>query len=173
MGCPFCDRPHDLLDRVFYEAADLGWFAFLSAPPHTKGHTILAAKKRKNGCPRDFDLRTLRSLDVALDAVARTLQQCYPAINDLLFCFLRGDVRHFHVHLVPLWPDEEQEWRRVTGYPRSHLMEYLGALEQRHDFLVLHRSAREHKSEEAQRLESTESLAGEIEALRRVTGYCV
>jgi len=173
MGCPFCDRVGDLPSLLFYENTELGWFAFLTTPPHTKGHTILAARTRANHCPREFDDHTLGGMGSALAAVVQALRHHYPGAKDVLFSSLRGNVRHFHVHLLLLWPDEEERWRSVTGYPDSHLMEFLGALEQRHDFLVLQRAVKEKKSEDAQRHEGSVGLAADIEALRRITGYHV
>lgn len=173
MACPFCDRSGDLPARVFYEDTDLGWFAFLTAPPHTTGHTILAACPRERQCPQDFDEQTLGGIGRALGAAVAALRQRYPGAKDVLFSSLRGNVRHFHLHLLPLWPDEEEQWRRVTGYADSHLMEFLGALEQRHDFMVLYRTVKEKKPEDVQRSEGAASLSGEIAALRQITGYRV
>jgi len=172
MACPFCSRPTNLQDRIFYEKNDLGWFAFLNAPPHTRGHTILAAIGRDRKCPLEFDLQTLHGLGTALYDVVQGIRECYaPHIKDVLFASLRGNVKHFHLHLLPLWPEEEKRWREVTGYPDSHLMEFIGSLEKKHDFLLLERAIKEDKPEERQRLESTAELSGEIYALRRITGY--
>jgi diadenosine tetraphosphate (Ap4A) HIT family hydrolase len=172
MGCPLCNRPSDLLERIFYERKDLGWFAFLNAPPHTSGHTILAALGRDGHCPQDFDPQTLRGLNEALGDVVRAIRECYaPQIRDVLLASLRGSIKHFHIHLVPLWPEEEKRWREVTGYPDSHLMEFLGALEKKQAFLLMERALKEGKSEDMQRLESTQDILGEIQALRRITGY--
>jgi hypothetical protein len=50
-------------------------------------------------------------------------------------------------------------------------MEFLGALEKKQAFLVLERALKEGKSEDMQRVESTQDLLEEIQALRRITGY--
>ena len=168
MSCPFCTRPDDLPDRIFYEDADTGWFAFLSAPPHTSGHTILAALPRDKNCPQAFEIKTLRGIDRALCDVVAAIKECYaPHIHDVLMASLRGDVRHFHLHLLPLWPEEEKQWRSVTGYPDSHFMEFMGALEKKHDFKLRNSS----KPEKGQRLASNKDMIGEINALRKITRY--
>jgi diadenosine tetraphosphate (Ap4A) HIT family hydrolase len=172
LGCPFCNRPSDLLDRVFYENNNLGWFAFLNAPPHTKGHLILAALGRHGHCPQDFDLQTLSGLGEALCEVVQAIRKFHgPGIKDVLLASLRGDVKHFHLHLLPLWPQEEKRWREVTGYRDSHLMEFLGSLEKKQDFLLAERALKECKSKEEVRLEAIKELSNEIQALRRITGY--
>jgi diadenosine tetraphosphate (Ap4A) HIT family hydrolase len=134
--CSFCDRSGCIPDRIFYEKGN--WFAFLSAVPHTKGHTILAACKTGAGCPQRMDLNVLAGFDVALHEVSQAIRRCYePQPKNILLASLRGDETHFHMHLVPLWAEEEEDWRRVTGYSKAHLMEFLGALEKKHDFKVL------------------------------------
>lgn len=172
MQCSFCDRPANLQDRIFYESKELSWFAFLNAPPHTRGHAIVAAIGQKEKCPQEFNPQILYGLGTALCDVVQAIRECYtPHIKDVLFSSLRGDVKHFHLHLLPLWPEEEKRWREVTGYRDSHLMEFMGSLEKKHDFLLLEREARAAESEATQRLESTEELSGDIQALRRITGY--
>lgn len=102
MECPFCNRPRDLLDRVFYENNNVGWFAFLNAPPHTRGHLILAALGRHGHCAQDFDPQTLSGLGAALCDVVQAIRECHgPGIKDVLLASLRGDVKHFHLHLLP------------------------------------------------------------------------
>jgi len=168
--CPFCGRSGCLPDRIFYENDH--WFAFVSAPPHAAGHTILAAQPCKGVCPQEMNKGILSGLDAALHEVIEAIQKCYdPAPKDILLASLRGEIRHFHIHLVPLWPEDEQYWRRVTGYKQHHLMEFLGSLEKRHNSLLLEREAKERKDEEAQRVESTRQMAPEIEKLRNITGY--
>jgi hypothetical protein len=93
-----------------------------------------------------------------------------PPFSDVLFCSTRGDIRHFHVHLLPLWPDEEKKWREVTGYPESHLMEFMGSLEKRHDFRVLY-NIQKGEDEDAQRARSTDEISAQVNALRKITGY--
>jgi len=50
-----------------------------------------------------------------------------------------------------LWPEEEHCWRRVTGYKKAHLMEFLGSLEKRHYFLMLERETKEGRKPSEQR----------------------
>jgi diadenosine tetraphosphate (Ap4A) HIT family hydrolase len=101
------------------------------------------------------------------------MRKCYKRIEHkrILLSSLRGDTPHFHIHILPLWPEEYKSWKRVTGYPGSHLMEFLGSLEKKHDFLLLQREAKEDKSEETQCLESTKALSAEIRSLRQIIGY--
>jgi diadenosine tetraphosphate (Ap4A) HIT family hydrolase len=105
--CDFCARFGCLPDRVFYET--VRWFAFVSAPAHAKGHTILAAQPREGNCPQGMNKDILSGLDAALYEVTEAIRQCYdPAPKDILLASLRGDITHFHIHLVPLWPEDEQ-----------------------------------------------------------------
>jgi diadenosine tetraphosphate (Ap4A) HIT family hydrolase len=168
--CDFCSRVDDLPKRIFYESKK--WFAFLSAPPHTKGHTIIAAQPHGGKCPLDMNEDVLKGLESALFEVTQAIKQCYdPQPKDILLASLRGDAGHFHFHLVPLWPEDEQCWRTVTGYKKAHFMEFLGALEKKHDYLILEREAKEKKGPRIQRAESTQLMAPEIQKLREITGY--
>jgi diadenosine tetraphosphate (Ap4A) HIT family hydrolase len=168
--CDFCSRVGDFPDRIFYESKK--WFAFLTAPPHTKGHTVLAAQPHCGKCPQDMNEDVLHGLEISLFEVTQAIRQCYdPQPKDILLASLRGDAGHFHIHLVPLWPEEEQYWRRVTGYKKAHLMEFLGALEKKHDFLMLEREAKDKKEPREQRADSTQQMKPEIQKLREITGY--
>jgi diadenosine tetraphosphate (Ap4A) HIT family hydrolase len=111
MDCPFCKRGK-LEDRVFYENDN--WIAFLATPYHTSGHCIIAAKStKKDGrpvCPRVEVLGwgILDSFGIAaLASVARFLIKHYKP-KDILFSSVRGDINHFHCHLIPLWDHEEK-----------------------------------------------------------------
>jgi diadenosine tetraphosphate (Ap4A) HIT family hydrolase len=168
--CDFCLRSGCLPDRVFYET--VWWFAFVSAPPHAKGHTILAAQPLEGKCPREIKKDILFGFEAALQEVTEAIGKCYdPAPKDILLASLRGDITHFHFHLVPLWPEDEQCWRKVTGYKNGHLMEFLGSLEKRHNFLLLECEAKKGKDEETRRKESTLQMTTEIQKLRDITGY--
>jgi diadenosine tetraphosphate (Ap4A) HIT family hydrolase len=180
MTCVFCNPDHDLRDRVFYE--DGRWRAFLSSPPHTSGHTILAAMPlAKNApesgrCPQVMSGLVLSGLDIALPLVTSAIVEAYePKPLDILFASLRGDLRHFHLHLIPLWEDGERCWRKITGYRSAHLMEFLGSLEKRHDFEVLWNQAEargeEQRSEAQQRTDCTKTMTDQVDRLRRITGY--
>ncbi len=133
MDCPFCKR-EKLEDRVFYE--DDNWIAFLAAPYHTNGHCILAAKPIKRDrypvCPivDVVGWRILEHIDAALVSVTDSLMKHYHP-KDILFSSVRGDINHFHCHLIPLWDNEEKIWRKEHLYERGHLLEYLGYLEKR------------------------------------------
>jgi hypothetical protein len=67
--CDFCSRAHDFPDRIFYESKK--WFAFLAAPPHTKGHTILAAQPDCGKCPQDMNEDILQGFENALFEVTQ------------------------------------------------------------------------------------------------------
>ncbi len=166
--CDFCERDRDLKRCIFYEKGK--WFAFLSAPPHPRGHTILAAKSKNGECPQEMNKKNLSEVDMALDKVREAIQKAYDPL-DLLLVSVRGDIKHFHFHIVPLWPEDEQCWRKVTGYKKAHLMEFLGSLEKKHDFLVRECEAKEKICSRCQRAESTHKMAGEIKKLREITGY--
>jgi diadenosine tetraphosphate (Ap4A) HIT family hydrolase len=176
MTCIFCKPDADLCKRVFYE--DDRWYALLSSPPHTVGHTILAARpiteNSTNGdpCPKVISSVVLSGIELALTNVTSAVQEAYdPKPKDILLASLRGDKPHFHIHLIPVWPDEEQRWREVTGYPRAHLMEFLGSLEKRHDFEILWKEAKEKKSEDQQRKECTKLMSSQMAKLRLITKY--
>jgi diadenosine tetraphosphate (Ap4A) HIT family hydrolase len=176
MTCVFCEPNDDLCKRVFYE--DDRWYAFLSSPPHTQGHTILASRplaensKNSDRCPKVMSSLVLGGLEFALPNVKSAIQEAYdPKPKDILLVSLRGDKEHFHIHLIPLWREEEQRWREVTGYTSAHLMEFLGSLEKKHDFEVLWKEAKERKNEEQQRAECTKLMSRQIEKLRMITKY--
>ncbi|MBP1697810.1 MAG: hypothetical protein H6Q41_2998 [Deltaproteobacteria bacterium] len=180
MECPFCNKHSDVWSRVFYKNPKKGWFAFLDAHPHTKGHVILAAIRRSGPCPQEFDPNTFRSLGGALCDVERAMRECYPGMKSVLIASLRGDVKHVHFHLLPLWPKEEARWRKVTGYPDSALMEFIGSLEKRRDFKRLNlklESALKKGKLNSDRLdnelrrEGIKKISGQIQALRRTTGF--
>ena len=173
MGCFLCNfnRDKNMQQRTFYQ--NERWFAFLSAPPHTRDHAILAARRRNRRCPQKFDKDTLGGLDAALIEVVKKMRKCYTRIKHehILLASLRGDTPHFHIHILPLRPKEYNNWKRVTGYPGSHLMEFLGSLEKKHDFLQLDdlvekNKEKRKKKEEEQRRKSTKELLGEINRLR-------
>ncbi len=168
--CPFCIRYGCIPDRVFYDTDS--WFAFVSAPPHAKGHTILAAQPHNGNCPQIMSKDILSGFDVALSEITEAILKCYdPAPKEILLASLRGSVTHFHVHLVPLWNEDEECLRRVTCYKKGHLMEFLGSLEKRQYFLQIQCEAKEGKNEETQRIESTRQMAPEIHRLREIIGY--
>ena len=128
-GCPLC-RPECVAPYTFYRGH--GWFAFLSNPPHVLGHTIMAAESR-TGCPQALDALNLTSnIQQALRDTLRLLNTRYHP-KDYLIASLRGSIKHYHWHILPLWELQEEEWRQTTGYRDGHLMEYMGYLERRGD----------------------------------------
>lgn len=170
MSCHFCNIAK-LKDRIFYD--NHNWIGFLAAPYHTKGHTILAANNI-SGCPDK--LTNLHSdcwdkLGIAMKEVSETILEYYNP-DDALYSSVRGDIPHFHFHLLPLWPKELEEWRREKRYvDKGHLLEFLGHLEHVGDyFYEKERSLKEYDSEK-QRDEIIKLLAPHIRALRKITGY--
>ena len=171
MSCPFCDID-SLRGRVFYENDK--WFAFLAVPYHTRGHAIIVERPCGSVCPR-VDRRgwgDFHCFGPTLGEVATTLMKHYGP-KDILFSSLRGDVSHFHVHLIPLWADEEDSWRKGKGdgYERGHLMEFLGDLEKQGDEVAERERRTRQITEDEQRREITEALKPEVEKLRKLAGY--
>lgn len=173
MSCPFC-IPEQTVSRVFYE--DVRWKAFLAAPYHTRGHTILALKSECSVCPKVNLLGwgILQCLGTSLGAVASYLINYYKP-KDILFASVRGDIQHFHCHLLPLWETEEAKWRhrmKDKGYEKGHLIEFIGYLEKCGDEAAKREREKEGWDHERQRAEITKKLKPDVEALRQLTGYC-
>lgn len=170
MYCPFCRRDEQLEKRVFYNRGR--WFAFLAAPYHTKGHAILAAKSQNEmGCPEGLKQEVLEGFDKALADVARVLQEYYQP-KDILFASLRGDITHFHCHLIPRWETEETKWRQEQCYSaKGHLLEFLGHLEKIGDLRAETERKKQNLSDNAHRSKITEVLQEEVTALRRIMGW--
>ena len=174
MSCPFCEPDQWLLKRVFYDEDK--WFAFLAAPYHTEGHSIVAAKpSEKDGtvvCPRVDALgwTIIKCFDSTLANVAGFLMK-YFRPKDILFASVRGDISHFHCHLIPLWDDEEKAWRRQKRYDRGHLLEYLGFLEKCGEERAVLERIENRWTVSEQRKEIANTLERHLQELRRLTGY--
>jgi diadenosine tetraphosphate (Ap4A) HIT family hydrolase len=170
MSCPFCDRKQ-IRDRIYYEKRD--WIALLAAPYHVKGHSIIATNKKGNKCPRVKDLgwHIIRSFDFASAEVAEYLMKYYKP-KDILLASVRGDIAHFHCHLIPLWGDEEKAWRAQQKYDDpGHLLEYLGFLEKSGDERAVFERIMNGWSKKEQRKEITKTLKPYVEELGKLTGY--
>jgi len=173
MGCPFCNLTK-LQPRTFYR--DSNWVAFLAAPPHTRGHTILAAVAGNNFCPQNPNKEVLAGISSSLPNIITALKVHYKP-KDVLFASLRGSEGHFHIHLFPLWEQEESAWRRSKPdqdfYKKGHLLEFLGFLEERGD----RRAAAERQAEMWTECEQRELIIqkdqfkSDLAALRRITRY--
>ena len=124
MTCPFCNEL-EMKERTFYKTKD--WRVLLAAPFHVPGHTILAAMP-KNGCPKRFTQECLAGFDSILPKVDNVLKSKYK-YNRLAVCSARAIQPHIHFHLIPVYEESENEWRRRLGYKKGHLLEYLGYLE--------------------------------------------
>lgn len=169
MSCPFCERK--IKDRIFFE--EEGWMAFLAAPYHTKGHTILAAKPMNGKCPvteRPEDWSIVKTFGSALAQVAGYLVSNYQP-KDVLFSSLRGHERHFHCHLIPLWECEEKSWRKDHLYESGHLMEFLGYLEKTGDERAVLERCQNGWDVDTQRKKMCRRLEPDIKALQSLTGY--
>lgn len=171
-NCPFCNWPDvpDLRDRVFYHDRD--WFAFLDAPYHTRGHVVVAAQRKGIHCPNEIEQVPV-SLGPAITLLVSGLRKyCAEltgdALKDILIASLRGDIPHFHIHLIPLWRKEELKWRLDTGHERGRLMTFLGYLENRRDEHFRQERTREGWSEEEQRQEIAKRLQGEVKKLKEI-----
>jgi hypothetical protein len=149
--------------------------AFLAAPYHTRGHSIIALKKTGDECPRVKDLgwHIIKGFDSVLADVAEYLMRYYEyKPKDILFSSVRGDVVHFHCHLIPLWGEEEKAWRGQQGYDDpGHLLEYLGFLEKSGTERAVLERIVNRWTEPEQRREITKTLKSYVEELRRLTGY--
>jgi diadenosine tetraphosphate (Ap4A) HIT family hydrolase len=164
-ACVFCERK-PLEPRVFYDR--FSWYAFLAAPPYAKGHTILAVKNSGTNCPTTLQHEHLKGLDVALADVVQTLLQHYRP-KDVLFASLRGKDPHVHCHLVPLWQEQEREWRVQSLHEKGHLFEFLGYTEKTAQSKAQHEKIERGWSEEDQLLE----LKPDVDALRVIAGYAL
>jgi len=171
MKCPFCDI-ESLKPRIFYQKGN--WLGLLAAPAHSKGHSILFTLKGGVDCPNEINKlgpQIWDEMGPALKDMSYVLMKYYQP-RDLLLASVRGDVRHFHFHLIPLWEKEEKMWRTERGYKeRGHLLEYLGYLEIQGDTKCEKERRKKGWSEGKQRNKITEKLAPDIHGLRSVSGY--
>jgi len=164
--CPFC-AVNKLKPRIFYDGDN--WFGILAAPGNTRGHAILAAKANDQ-CPDILEPEVLNGLDRALADVVRILKAHYQP-KDIVFASLRAKEPHFHCHILPVWSEEEREWRHQTGHEEGHLLEFLGL--QEHNASNSHQAERKDKgwSEEDQRTAHEIALGPDIQGLRNIAGY--
>lgn len=168
--CPFCDT-NKIKDRIFYEKD--GWIAFLAAPFYAKGHTLLSALKMSDKCPinlSDLTLRQLQELGVVLHDVSRAIKNIYK-VENVLIASLRGNIVHFHLHLIPLHKEIEERWRKIKQYNKGHLFEFLGDLEKEEVLKILLERKQKGWDENVQRIEITKKLIPEIHKLRNETEY--
>jgi len=173
--CPFCNWRNDptLKERVFY--SDPEWFAFLSAPCHTRGHAIVAAQPQGIHCPNEIEQMpdslgwVIKQLTLALLKYYR--EESADFLKDMLLVSLRGDIQHFHIHLIPLWQEEELRWRLETRHKRGRLMTFLGYLEARDVEQCREERMSRGLSESEQREEITKDLQEDVGKLREITGF--
>ncbi len=174
MACPFCD-PSSLDKRLFYcqepDPVYYSYFGFLAYPCHARGHVILAALPRSKKCPRQPETKILYRLGSALSEVMNVIKRHYGA-KEILLSSLRGDLKHFHIHLVPLYKKEESEWRKVTDYENGHLMEFLGSLERRGDHKALTLKANGITvPQQRQNFENDPKAIADVKKLRKLMRY--
>jgi diadenosine tetraphosphate (Ap4A) HIT family hydrolase len=172
MKCPFCyDQEKgrfndvDLGKRIFFK--DEKWFAFLAAPAYTKGHSILALLTDDSfRCHKIiFD-----GMSAALEIVTNALQSCFNP-KDILFASLRGNIKHFHIHMLPLWQEDEIRWRKEKVYEKGHLFEYMGDLEKKGVTNSILERIEFGLSEKEQREKIAEQLEPSVKELCDITGY--
>jgi diadenosine tetraphosphate (Ap4A) HIT family hydrolase len=188
-NCPFCKyegkwKDSNLSDRIFYK--NEYWFAFLAAPFHTVGHTILAATMINSKCPNDENLGLVRInskdftdapslhysyLGKSLGKVSLVLREHYADIDSILYTSVRGDIKHFHFHMIPLRKRDEVGWREKTGHENGALLQYLGDLEKNGDENAQRERIVHDWSKTEQREILTKSLIKDVAELRVISGY--
>lgn len=129
--CWLCDpeRP-DVKPRVFYESDE--WFGVLDVSPMATGHALVARRSRDGDCPRGLAVEHLAGHDKALGDVLSTLRRYYegrPSPKDYLFASLRQTTEHMHTHIVPLWAQQENDWRTESRIQSGKGFQFLGWLE--------------------------------------------
>ena len=165
--CVFCDRT-PLKSRIFYD--QFNWYAFLTAPPYTKGQTILTLKKINLECPTGLTAENLKGLDIAISSVSQILLSHYHP-KDILVASLRGRDPHIHFHLIPLWEEEEREWRKRSLRKKGYLLEYLGHVEHTAETKLETERAQNGLSEDEHRELIIPQLQPDVNALRVISFY--
>lgn len=161
-SCGFCERGDELEKRVIYDQD--AWYAFLAAPPYAMGHTILARKGSDAGCPTMLSREHLRGFDAAMADVVELLQSHY-APKDILVASLRGKEPHVHWHLVPLWQEQEREWRLRSRYESGHLFEFLADADQRAQSKAFDERVARNWNPDQQRASIANELKSDVQAL--------
>jgi diadenosine tetraphosphate (Ap4A) HIT family hydrolase len=165
--CVFCNRT-PLENRVFYDSHS--WYALLAAPPYTKGQTILALKKSTTHCPTKLTVENLTGIDVAIAAVTQILLDHF-CPKDILLASLRGRDPHVHFHLVPLWAEEEQAWRKHSLRRKGYLMENLAHMDYSAETRLEAERTQMGWSEEEHRDRIIPQLQPDVDALRALSCY--
>ncbi|MBN1615442.1 MAG: hypothetical protein JW950_13330 [Deltaproteobacteria bacterium] len=130
----------------------------------------MAYKARAGSCRTAVNATVLRGVGTALTEVARALKKHFNP-KDILFSSLRGDIKHFHFHVIPLWLELEREWRRQTLYEKGHLHEFLGYLEKSAYVTNMMERIDHGWDLDEQRSHITRRLSSDVKSLRRITGY--
>ncbi|MGD2079928.1 MAG: hypothetical protein PVJ36_02195 [Nitrospirota bacterium] len=175
--CPFCDYDSkSIAKRVIYK--NDGWVVFHAAPYWAEGHCIVSALKLKDDCPQelsDLDDKTqLETLGGTLRKVSNGIKNVYKDVEDVAIASLRGNIPHFHLHLIPVHKKEETVWRNCKGWKNGHLFEFLGDLERKgFTKAIEERIEKCIWDEEIQREQITSKLEelGVIETLRKKLGF--
>ena len=164
MSCPFCNI-EELNPRIFY--CENNWIGFLAVPYHVKGHAILSALTIKNHCPRKLEDTNYAKLGEALIIVGGAVRRHYNS-KDVLYVSVRGDIKHFHIHIIPLYKQQEKQWRLEKLYAKGHLFEFLGYLECIGDTKALQERIKNNRDKEQQRSAIIKQIkrAGHIEKLK-------
>jgi len=171
--CDFCNKKN-LIKRIFYEKYN--WIGFHAAPYHVPGHTIVLPLKIYDKCPenlKDLTTEQLIKMGIALNKISKAIKIIYKP-KDILFASVRGHIKHFHFHLIPLYEEDEKKWKKKKRYKDDgHLLEILGDLEKEGDARALKERIQKGWDGNRQRKESEKKLEGKIKLLGKVTGYIV
>jgi diadenosine tetraphosphate (Ap4A) HIT family hydrolase len=167
-SCQFCRRDQQLEERVFYDRKN--WYALLAAPANARGHAILALKPGGARCPKKLLRAHLQGLDAAIADVVEALEQRYKP-KDVLVASLRALDPHVHWHLIPLWTEQEREWRRRSHHEKGHLFEFLADIDKDAQSNALDERMQQDWSTADQRQHFNETLRSQVSRLRVVTGY--
>ena len=170
--CDFCDINDIWIERrIFYR--DKNWYAILAAPFHTEGHTILATIRKGSKCPKEPSEEVLGGLSTAVVKTINLINKCYQP-KDILLSSVRGDISHYHFHLIPLWEDQEKKWRKYREqHEKGHLMQYLGDLGKEANKRDEIERREEGWSVKEQRKKIIISLGPEIEKLWTIAGFFI
>ena len=84
---------------------------------------------------------------------------------------LRDARTGYHFHAIPLWENEEAQWREEVAYQTGHLLEFLGHLEKRESARRAAIMRERGLSSEQYRAEIQSKLLPDVECLCKHTGY--
>ena len=113
----------------------------------------------------------MEKMGAVLYSVSKAIKIMYKP-KDVLFASVRGEIKHFHFHLIPLYEEDEKKWKKEKQYKDAgHLLEFLGYLEKEGDTKALRERKQKGWNGDKQREEIEKKLEGKITLLQKVTGY--